>query len=115
MKVDEVHLSLIFFLFWFFLASRVKHDIFRGEKRVQERAWIVHFAHGALERVIGCLQPFLEARLVDGDASFAAAALRLEQLTVFLEANVARHEYEVILSVECVSFRDRGRFQIFFR
>jgi hypothetical protein len=53
--------------------------------------------------------------LVDGDASFAAAALRLEQLTVFLEANVARHEYEVILSVECVSFRDRGRFQIFFR
>jgi hypothetical protein len=33
--------------------------------------------------------------LVNGDASFAAAALRLEQLTVFLEANVARHEYEV--------------------
>jgi hypothetical protein len=93
----------------------VKHDIFCGEKGIQECSWIVHFAHGALERVIGCFQPFLEARLVDGDASFAAAALRLEQLTVFLEANVARHEYEVIRSdVECVSFRERGRFQFFF-
>lgn len=92
-KVDEVHV-LIFFLF-LFLTGRVKHDIFSGEERIQERAWIVHFTHSALERVLGRLQPFLEARLVNGDASFAAAALRLEQLTVFLEANVARHEYEV--------------------
>ena len=50
---------------------------------------------------------------MNGDASFAAAALRLEQLTVFLEANVARHEYEVCVCV-CDSFRRCGWFQFFF-
>ena len=83
-KVDEDHRSLIFFLFWFFLTGRMEHDGLRGKEGVQERAWIVHFTDGALERVLGGFQPFLEARLVNGDASFTAAALRLEQLTVFL-------------------------------
>ena len=54
---------------------------------------------------------------MNGDASFAAAALRLEQLTVFLEANVARHEYEVIRSdyeVVCVTLFDgAGGFNFF--
>ena len=75
------------FLFQFLCG--VEEDGLCRKEAVQERTSIVGLAHGALEGILGIMQPFLKACLMDGDATLALAALDLKRGV--LEADIARH------------------------
>ena len=81
-KFVERHLTEILFLLPFF-ALGMEQDILGGKDRVEERSRIVALAHRALERILGLVQPFLEALLMDRHASLAAAATSLHELAFF--------------------------------
>ncbi len=81
-KFVEGHLTEILFLFTFF-ALGMEQDVLGGKELIQERSRIVALAHRTLERILGLVQPFLEALLMDRHASLAAAATSLHELAFF--------------------------------
>jgi len=89
LKFVERHLAEILFLFPF-LALGVEQNVLGGKELIEERSRVVSLAHRALERILGLVQPFLKALLMDRHASLAAAATSLHELA-FFETNVARH------------------------
>jgi len=80
-KIMERRLTEILFLF--LLSLWMEQDVLGGKELVEERSRIVALAHRALERILGLVQPFLEALLMDRHASLAAAATSLHQLAFF--------------------------------
>lgn len=80
-KIMERRLTEILFLF--LLSLWMEQDVLSGKELVEERSRIVALAHRALERILGLVQPFLEALLMDRHASLAAAATSLHQLAFF--------------------------------
>ena len=81
-KFVERHLTEILFLFPFF-ALGMEQNVLSGKELVEERSRIVALAHSALERILGLVQPFLEALLMDRHASLAAAATSLHEMAFF--------------------------------
>jgi hypothetical protein len=80
-KFVESRLAEILFLF--LLSLWMEQDVLGGKELIQERSRIVALAHRALERILGLVQPFLEALLMDRHASLAAAATSLHEMAFF--------------------------------